>query len=243
MLPLAGARPSHGYSVLDNLRQQLAKALGPGIGVACRDVDGNPADLWPVEERAIQKAIPRRQREFAAGRAAARESMAQIGYPPAAVPCAPDRSPTWPVGLVGSIAHTSSACVAIVASRIQVHAIGVDVEEDVEMDQTLWPTICTPGELAALAALPQSERGQCVTRHFCAKEAFFKWQYPQTGRMLEFCDVQVTLISDYSSFCVSPAVSVTESLPTCSREGGLMASNGLMLAWIIGPPVLQTRYG
>jgi 4'-phosphopantetheinyl transferase EntD len=243
MHPLAGDKPSHGSQALTDLRQQLARALGPGVGVVCRDVDGDPAELWPVEQLAIQKAVPKRQREFAAGRAAAREAMAQIGYPPAAVPCAPDRSPIWPDGLAGSIAHTRSACIAIVAQRTQVHAIGVDVEEDVEMDPTLWPTICTPVELAALASLPQSERGKRVTRLFCAKEAFYKWQYPQTQRMLDFCDVQVSFNPNQTEFSVLPALSGNSSLPRSGRRGKLLTSDGIVTAWLIGPAPSQMQDG
>ena len=238
---LLGAKPPNRSLDLDALRQQLSKALGPNIGVACRDVDGDPQVLWPVEREAVLKAIPRRQREFAAGRAAAREAMIQVGWSPEAIPSAPDRAPIWPEGLVGSIAHNGQACVAIIGRRDQVHAMGLDIEEDIAMDPTLWTTICTPGELATIAALPQSERGRCVTRLFCAKEAFYKWQYPQTQRMLDFCDVQVSFDPYHTDFSVLPAPSGNTSLPTCEQKGRLLVSNGLVIAWLIGLPTSQMR--
>lgn len=225
--------------MLRSLGQQLAKELGSGIGIACRDVDGDPEVLWPVERAAIMKAIPRRQREFAAGRMAARDAMAQIGWPAEAIPSAPDRSPIWPKGLLGSIAHSTRACVAIAGHCDQVHAIGIDIEEDVALNPALWDSVCTPGELMAMASLPQLERGRWATRFFCIKEAFYKWQYPQTERMLDFCDVQVTLSRNQVEFDIHPVGSGNFSLPSCQSKGRLLTFNGLVLAWLIGPPALQ----
>ncbi len=228
-------------SALQSLHRQLATALGPGIGIVCRDVDGDPQNLWPVERAAILKAVPRRQREFAAGRAAAREAMAQIGWPANAIPSAPDRSPVWPEGLTGSIAHSGHVCVAIAGRCDQVHAAGIDIEEDLAVDPTLWESICTPWERAAIARLPPSDRGRWATWLFCAKEAFYKWQYPQTGRMLDFSDVQVRFRPDHSGFSVYPAMPGMLPLLTCSREGHLLTSNGMVLAWLIGPPATIAR--
>ena len=236
MTVLSCANPQMKPLDLHSLREQLAKELGHGIGISCGGIDGDPQSLWPVERTAIAKAIPRRQREFAAGREAARDAMAQIGWCPEAIPSAPDRSPVWPDGLIGSISHTGRACVAITGRREQVHAMGIDIEEDVALDSTLWETICTPGELAAMASLHRSERGRWATRLFCIKEAFYKWQYPQTQRMLDFGDVQVTLNPNQLGFWVQPTGSETSSLPSCSREGRLLTSNGFVLAWLIGPP-------
>jgi 4'-phosphopantetheinyl transferase EntD len=236
---LVGANPSKDPLVLDRLRQHLAKELGPNIGVACRNTYGDPEELWPVEREAILNAIPRRQREFAAGRSAAREAMTQVGWPPEAIPCASDRSPMWPEGLVGSIAHTGSACVAIASRRNHVPALGIDIEEDVALAPDLWETICTPGELAILASLPRSDQGRRVTKLFCAKEAFYKWQYPRTEHKLDFCDVQVTLSRGETRFCVHLAASDSPFLDSCQQEGSLLTFGGLVLAWLAGPTAIN----
>lgn len=225
--------------VFDSLRQQLAEKIGPGIGIACRGVNGDPGTLWPVERAAVLKAVPRRQREFAAGRAAAREAIERIGWPAEAIPSAPDRSPVWPNGLTGSIAHTSHVCVAIAGRRDQVYSMGIDIEEDIPLDRDLWETICTPGELVSMALLPPSEHGRRVTRLFCAKEAFYKWQYPQTKNMLNFCDVQVTLCP--TGFRVHPAATRDSPFFFCEQAGRVLTCYGLVLAWLIGRPVSQTR--
>ena len=221
------------------LQAELQTRLESDVSVVCTGVDGDLGSLWPEEKKAIRGAVVRRQREFAAGRAAAREAMAQIGWPAEAIPSSPDRSPVWPAGMVGSIAHNGHVCVAIAGRRDQAHAIGIDIEEDISLSTDLWVTICTPNELAIIATLPRSERGRWVTRLFCAKEAFYKWQYPQTERMLDFCDVQITL--SRTSFNVLPAVFEDSPLLLCERKGRWLTSNGLILAWLIGRPVSQMR--
>lgn len=230
----AKAEPAAALRVLASLRQQLNAALGPGIGAACTDVNGDPEQLWPVEQAAIRNAVPRRQREFAAGRSAARGAMDDAGLASAAVAVAADRSPIWPAGLVGSIAHNTRACVAIVGRRDRVHAMGIDIEADRPMERALWSLICTQDELATLASEPPSEQGRWATWLFCAKEAFYKWQYPQTGRMLDFGDVQVTFSPDKRSYHIQSAV---PELPVLlpAREGRLLTLEGMTLAWLIGP--------
>lgn len=228
--------PTNPPAGLRSLRQQLADTLGPDIGVACSGVDADPQRLWPEERPAVRQAVPRRQREFAAGREAARDAMARIGVRPVAIPAGPDRAPIWPSGLVGSITHTNQLCVAIVGRRDQVHAVGIDIEEARPLQADLWETICTPEELVVVMSLPAAERGLQVTRLFCVKEAYYKWQHPQTQRMLEFSDVQVTWHAHEKNACIQQA-SLTSppfaQLPTCS----LMESHGLILAWLIGTPV------
>lgn len=231
--------PSRAPKHLQSLCQQLGNQMSAGIGIACTDVDGDPQALYSVEVDAIRRAIPRRQREFAAGRAAAREAMAHIDWPPTAIPSAPDRSPVWPRGLVGSIAHNRIGCVAIAGRQQQVHALGVDLEEDVPIEAALWETICTPEELNLLSSIPQSEQGRWVTQVFCAKEAFYKWQFSQTSRMLSFCDVHVSFNSNNQEFRAHTERVGPRHPPRNSLEGRghLISSSGLLLAWLSGAPL------
>lgn len=235
------AEPPVDPLVLATLRRQLADALGPDVGVACSGVDGDPSSLFSAERSAIQRAVGKRQREFAAGRAVARAAMVGLGWPATVIPVAADRAPIWPDGLVGSIAHSAQVCVAIIGRKAQVHALGIDIEADVALDPTLWPTICTPGELVALESLPVRDRGRWVTRLFCAKEAFYKWQYPQTGRMLDFGDVQVAWGARTSGFSVCATVTGGPSTLVCKSEGQLQTLHGWVLAWLVGPPKPQEQ--
>lgn len=217
---------------LAQLRQRLRERLGPQVGVACTGVDGDSGSLYPEERTHVARAIPRRQREYAAGRQAARQAMAAIGWPAAAVPSAPDRSPIWPSGLVGSIAHTRSACVALVARSSDVAAIGIDLEDDHPLAAELWPTICTPAEQTFIHAQPRERRGMLATRLFAAKESVYKCQFPLTRRMLDFQDVDVVLGPEGAPSRFDASITA----PTARRHlrGWLLSGNGSLaaLCWL-----------
>ena len=163
------------------------------VAVCCSTVDGDPTMLTPGEYAAVSRAVAHRQKEFAAGRSAAREAMRRLGRPAVPVPADPDRSPRWPPGLVGSISHSRSTCIAIVALREHCRSVGVDVEPDRDLPRDLWDLICRPDELLRVAELPEAIRARWVTRVFCAKEAYYKWVYPQIRALLDFQDVAMDM--------------------------------------------------
>lgn len=218
------------------IRELLGMALGPRVGVACTGVDGDPQTLYPEERAAIARAVARRQREFAAGRTAARDAMRRIGWTACAVPSGTDRAPLWPAGLSGSISHTRRLCVAAVAQRHEVGTIGIDVEEQAPIDPMLWDSICTPDELRQLQRLPEEERGHGVTRLFSAKEAFYKWQYPLSGLMLDFQEVEVLLDAGGSGFVVRPVDAARWPPGLCEMTGGIVADPGWVVTWVCGHP-------
>jgi 4'-phosphopantetheinyl transferase EntD len=153
---------------------------------------GDPALLLPAEAACLTSgAVQKRRREFAAGRLCARRAMAEAGIHDFALRVAQDRRPLWPDTLVGSITHTGGLCVAVVAPKTSLAAIGVDSEVVGDVAPDLWATVCAPAELAWLESLPAAERPAAVTLVFSVKEAFYKCQYPVTGEWLNFDDLRV----------------------------------------------------
>jgi 4'-phosphopantetheinyl transferase EntD len=144
-------------------------------------------DAFPAE--ALPNAVPRRLREFAAGRSAARAAFLQLGYPAVAVPAGPDRAPIWPVGLIGSITHSDSLCLAAVTR--QPCLIGVDLEPMTPLDADLWDVVLLPEEQAALHGVADANLlAKCL---FSAKEAAYKAQYGRSKTVFGFELMQVTL--------------------------------------------------
>jgi 4'-phosphopantetheinyl transferase EntD len=155
-------------------------------------VDGDPAALWPAEQTAIANAVASRRREFATGRLCARRLLEGLGLQAKPVPAASDRSPLWPAGAIGSIAHTATLCVVAVArSGGPLLSIGVDAEPDAPLEADLWATLCSPRELTRLLALPGEERGPTARLLFSAKECVYKCLHPVLRLPLEFHDVEV----------------------------------------------------
>ena len=171
---------------------RLARQLAPaGAGVASFLPDAAATPLFNVEAEAVARAVPARRREFAAGRAAARSALGQLGIPPAPIPVGTDRAPAWPDGITGSIAHCALGGIAVVAHRRMVAALGVDLECDAPLSPDLWPGVLTEEETSDLARLPEAARGHGALDRFVVKEALFKAQYQLTGRMLDFAAVAV----------------------------------------------------
>jgi 4'-phosphopantetheinyl transferase EntD len=150
------------------------------------------ADLSPEERACIERALPSRRREFATGRACARELLAQLGRPGFSLLRGEDRLPRWPEGIVGSISHSADLC-AVAVARSGVRSIGVDVEPDAPLEPELWPEICRRDEMGWLRRQPAAEQGRLARLLFSAKESVYKCVHPVTRGWLGFHDVQIHL--------------------------------------------------
>ena len=174
---------------MTNIEAALRDMLGPSVAVALTDPRDPVDDLMPEEQTHIARAIPKRRFEFAAGRRAARQALAELGQPSTAIPQAPDRSPIWPDGLTGSITHCDTLCIAALAPQTCHRSLGIDIEPATPLPADLHDVICTALDRLDLAALPAAARGLHAKQIFCAKEAFYKAQYPLTLKTLTFQDV------------------------------------------------------
>jgi 4'-phosphopantetheinyl transferase EntD len=173
------------------LSPALSSLFAPGAVAAELRVPGDPELLLPAEARHLGRAVPKRAREFAAGRLCARRALAEFGIVDFAIEVAADRQPVWPASMAGSITHTAGFCAAVVAERGLFGALGLDSEVVGDVNVEIWSRVCVPVETAWLRALPASQRQAAATLIFSAKEAFYKCQYPITQERLDFQDVRV----------------------------------------------------
>lgn len=165
-----------------------ARALAPeGIAIAARDPTKPSPPLWQGE--VLAKAIPRRQTEFAAGRACVRDAMAQLGLAPSAVPHGPDRAPVWPQGLHGSITHSARACLA--AITLAPRLIGIDLEPAIPLEEALWDAVLLPQERRAV--MTAQDPGLQAKLIFSAKEAAYKAQYLRSHTLLDYHAMDITV--------------------------------------------------
>lgn len=168
-------------------RDALEKLFGPEVRFAtARPGEVAVEELYPEEEAAVRRAVPKRRAELAAGRAAAREALAALGLAPRAIAVGPRGAPRWPQGVVGSITHTGDWALAAVARSPRLRGLGVDAEPAEPLEEELWDAITTEAEREALRSGAVDAR-----RLFCAKEAAYKCQFPLTGTLLEFTDLEV----------------------------------------------------
>jgi 4'-phosphopantetheinyl transferase EntD len=163
-----------------------------GAVVAETREPGDASMLFPEEAACVERAVPKRVQEFAAGRLCARRALAEFGSGDFPIIAAKDRQPIWPAALVGSITHTTGLAAAVVAEKSLIAGVGIDCEVVGHVGTDIWPTICVPAETAWVQSLAQRMQSSAVAFIFSAKEAFYKCQYPLTGEWLDFHDLCVT---------------------------------------------------
>lgn len=149
-------------------------------------ITGPEPTLFPEEEPAVARAVAKRRREVAFGRACARQALGRS----IAIPAGAGGAPLWPDGIVGSITHTDDDAAAMVAVRGTVVALGIDLESLAHAARTedLLTTVTTAAERAtADPVLPLAALA------FSAKEAVYKCLYPTAGRFLDFYDVELAI--------------------------------------------------
>lgn len=202
---------------LDALTAALRAMLPAGAGVGGARGD-HP--LWPGEH--VSGAVPSRLAEFAAGRAAARLALADIGAPPMSIPMRSDRAPDWPAELQGSITHADGLALAAVIRAPA--TIGIDLEPDADLPPDTLDLILTPAERATFD--PRAARAV-----FSAKESFFKAQYPRTDAMIGFDAVTVAL-SDHG-FTVTLAIDLPGFPRGTVLQGGLSRASGHILTALV----------
>jgi 4'-phosphopantetheinyl transferase EntD len=178
----------------------------------------------PAEEAHILRAVPKRQREYRAGRHCARQVLAQLGQNGFALCPGKGREPLWPAGIVGSITHSHEACYVAATHHGGVIGIGIDLERRTDTDTDIERLICTPTERAWLEAQqPEPLRRQELMRlMFSAKECIHKVYYPLNAYTLDFLDAEIDLsvtTGQFSGRILNPAA--VEAYPLRQVQGQL----------------------
>jgi 4'-phosphopantetheinyl transferase EntD len=147
--------------------------------------------LSEKETAAMAGFVEKRRREYATARALARAGLERFfGVRDFDLLNADDRSPIWPEGICGSIAHSDTrAWVALVEAGYG--TIGIDGEARTELGRDLWRLTLRDEERADVEALPASSRGRRALALFSAKEALYKAQYPRSGLFMQYMALRV----------------------------------------------------
>ena len=172
----------------DLLLQTAVAALAPpGALIGHRLIaPGDEFALLPQERPAFAASVVKVQRASGAARQVARDLLACLGHPGAALLKSSSGAPRWPDDVVGSLAHDDRVAIAAVARRHDVTALGIDVEPAEPLPGDLLEMVTTPQERSNFGHDPF--RGRL---HFVVKEAVYKAVHPLDGIFLEHHDVQV----------------------------------------------------
>jgi 4'-phosphopantetheinyl transferase EntD len=197
--------------------------------------DLDEAALFPVEEEIVGRAVEKRRREFATGRACARRALERLGLPPVPIESGARGEPLWPTGVVGSITHCDGYRACAVAKSAQARAVGIDAEPNAPLPEGLLSDIARPEELPLLAELSHSAPAIHWDRLlFSAKETVYKAWFPLAERWLGFEDATLTIdpAGTFSARLLVPGPIVGGNEVT-GFEGRWLARDGLVLAAIL----------
>jgi 4'-phosphopantetheinyl transferase EntD len=196
----------------------LARILAADLFGAEMEDLGQQLLLLPAEEALVEKAVPKRQREFALGRACAHAALEKLGHGGTVIGRNPSGAPLWPDGIVGSITHTKGYAAALVGRASRFSGIGVDAERVGGVTRNLWPRLFDEAELESLAALDDVAQACAATLIFSAKETSYKaWG---CSGPLSFQEIRIT--PHANGFA---AIRGSESLRgRYAVEGGLMVT-------------------
>lgn len=207
-----------------------------GIGDALCE-DGH--DFWPGESRSVARATPARKAEFAAGRAAARQALRNIGMIPYSIPMGADRAPVWPTGVVGSITHHEGRCLAVVARRSALSGLGLDLAALDPLAEDLWPTILTDQDRDWVSAQDASLQGGYAQMIFSAKEATYKALYPQSPRVVGFDAMHIVPDLSRGRFTATLRIPFGALGIGTRLEGQLFCQSGLICTLMAVPLIAE----
>jgi 4'-phosphopantetheinyl transferase EntD len=175
------------------LEQDLTAALArlgpPGILVGHRIIAaGDENGLQPGEATYSSLGAVSARRQSGAARIVARQLLGNLGVHHAVIVSSHRGAPSWPTGIVGSLAHDACIAVAAVAPSNGFLAVGVDVEPAEPLPPELIETVATPTERW------RYDKDILQSRVlFAIKEATYKATNPLDGAFLDFQDVIVDL--------------------------------------------------
>ena len=216
----------------------LERVLPAGVVVAERRDDAPDGELYPEEAELVARAVVKRRREFATGRALAREAFAELGVPAGPLLAGERGAPLWPTGTVGSITHCDGYRGCAVASEAAMLTIGIDAEPDAPLPAGLLPDIALPRERAALARLAADRPGPSWDRLlFSAKESVYKAWFPLAGRWLGFEDAELSIDPLTGAFAARLLVPgpVSAGRRLHGFAGRWLAEDGLLLTAVALP--------
>lgn len=196
-----------------------------GVRTVTAAGDADPPPLLPDEEPCMRRAVKKRRREFAAGRACARKALEFFGIYNRPLPVGPDRAPVWPAGIVGSITHCEEFVAAAVARRGLIRGIGVDVERSDPLDPEVAQLICSPQEWEWSRGVAPPDSTDWLKVIFSAKEAAYKCLAPWCKRPFGFHDVEIAVHPAQGRFAVRLRTKAGFPYPNSMQLDGRFATS------------------
>ena len=194
-------QPGRDESVLAALREHVPAC----VTVLEEEIASLAGALLPAEAALVANAVDQRRREFTAGRVLARRAFDGLGMRQVELVADRDGVPAWPPGFIGCITHASGRVAVAAAPLAAVQGLGIDMEAVARFHRGLEDHLLSASEIRLhLAATADAERQARTAVLFCAKEAWFKCQFPLTRRRIGFLDAEIESDWETGRFTVLP---------------------------------------
>lgn len=200
---------------LERETSRLAAPYLSGVWALAAEAIGEDDAVLAGEDAALVRAWPRRRREFAAGRRAARRALEGIGGSAVAIPVGALGAPVWPEGVLGSISHNGGIALALV-QRLEAGA------PSHALDLVADPTDPSFAEVAPVVLRSEElpDDPAALARLFSAKEAAIKLLSPRLGAYVPFPDLTTQPAPEgyrvrHVPTGVEVVVAILEPLGTC----------------------------
>jgi enterobactin synthetase component D len=146
----------------------------------------------------LERASAKRQREFIVGRYCSSIALDQLlgASGGRVIGIGNHREPLWPQNVVGSISHSDTHALAVVARQDDAASLGVDIENWIEQKSAaeLIPLITSSASETNLLKARSFTETQALTLIFSAKESLFKCLFPLVQEYFGFNDATITFI-------------------------------------------------
>ncbi|GLZ42918.1 4'-phosphopantetheinyl transferase superfamily protein [Actinokineospora sp. NBRC 105648] len=213
----------------------MIEKILPAAVVAVEAFDDPPeAVLLPAEEAVVAKAVDKRRREFTTVRHCARQALARLGRPPAAIIPGERGAPQWPDGVIGSMTHCAGYRAAVLAEATAITTVGIDAEPHVPLPEGVLDAVSLPDERAHLAVLavehPDVHWDKLL---FAAKESVYKSWFPLARKWLGFSEARIRFSPDgtFTAELLVPGPHV-DGTEITGFDGRWLTANGLAVAAI-----------
>jgi enterobactin synthetase component D len=141
----------------------------------------------------IAQSVLKRQSEFLAGRIMAQKSLQQLDHKNVNIAIGKDRSPIWPIGIIGAISHSNDLVLCIMASTTDYAYVGCDIEPMIANDTRMnIDNIIINEDEKLLMKSTYLEESVSFTLVYSAKESLFKALYPDVKRYFDFSAAQIS---------------------------------------------------
>ncbi len=211
-----------------DLQTDISALFPSGVAVCYSACCPPEAELLPAELAHTRSMVSSRLLEFRHGRWCARQAMQTLGLPSSPVGKRPDRSPEWPAGITGTIAHTGALAAAAVARAEEFVALGLDIEQAGPLEP----------ETARLIVRPDEEGGVHGNRAkvlFSIKEAIYKCIHPVVRTYVDFQEMRVDLSGPPGTFAAVPDTNNFDAAMIAGLAGRYKVTDELVISacWIM----------